>query len=88
MARSRCRTRLCVSSESRGLGLTLGSLAAGLALVAAFIVIERRAQAPLVRPEIFPKAVMVRADLAAPLFLGAFFGFQFIVTLYLQELRG
>ncbi|MFD6326440.1 MFS transporter [Streptomyces sp. NPDC058442] len=34
------------------------------------------------------KTAMVRADLAALLFLGAFFGFQFIVTLYLQELRG
>lgn len=31
---------------------------------------------------------MVRADVAALLFLGAFFGFQFIVTPYLQELRG
>ncbi|MEU6890133.1 MFS transporter [Streptomyces viridosporus] len=71
-----------------GLGLTLGALAAGLALVAAFIVIERRATAPLVRLGIFRKTAMVRADLAALLFLGAFFGFQFIVTLYLQELRG
>jgi MFS family permease len=71
-----------------GLGLTLGALAAGLALVAAFILIERRAPAPLVRLGIFRKTTMVRADLAALLFLGAFFGFQFIVTLYLQELRG
>jgi MFS family permease len=71
-----------------GLGLTLGALAAGLALVAAFIVIERRAKAPLVRLDIFRNAAMVRADLGALLFLGAFFGFQFIVTLYLQELRG
>ncbi|NUT42245.1 MAG: MFS transporter [Thermoactinospora sp.] len=71
-----------------GLALTLGSLAAGLALVAAFIVIERRARTPLIRLEIFRKAAMVRADVAAMLFLGAFFGFQFIVTLYLQELRG
>ncbi|WP_390832402.1 hypothetical protein [Streptomyces sp. NPDC001292] len=31
---------------------------------------------------------MVRADLGTLLFLGAFFGFQFIVTLYLQEPRG
>ncbi len=37
---------------------------------------------------IFRKAAMVRADLNALLFLGTFFGFQFIVTLYLQELRG
>ncbi|MGV4891986.1 MFS transporter [Streptomyces viridosporus] len=71
-----------------GIGSTLGALAAGLALVAAFIVIERRATAPLVRLGIFRKTAMVRADLAALLFLGAFFGFQFIVTLYLQELRG
>jgi MFS family permease len=71
-----------------GLGLTLGAFAAGLTLVTAFILIERRAPAPLVRLGIFRKATMVRADLAALLFLGAFFGFQFILTLYLQELRG
>jgi MFS family permease len=74
--------------RGKGLGLTLGALAAGLALLAAFIVIERRAKTPLVRLGIFRKAAMVRADLAALLFLGAFFGFQFIITLYLQELRG
>ncbi|MBZ4015245.1 MFS transporter [Streptomyces purpurogeneiscleroticus] len=71
-----------------GLGLTLGALAAGPALVAVFLLIERRAKAPLVRLGIFRRATMVRADLAALLFLGAFFGFQFIITLYLQELRG
>ncbi|WP_258055674.1 MFS transporter [Streptomyces sp. Ru62] len=74
--------------RGEGIELTLGALAAGLVLVAAFILIERRAKAPLVRLGIFRKATMVRADLAALLFLGAFFGFQFIVTLYLQELRG
>ncbi|WP_307826933.1 MFS transporter [Streptomyces pactum] len=71
-----------------GSGAALGAFAAGSALVAAFIAIERRATAPLVRLGIFRRAAMVRADLAALLFLGAFFGFQFIVTLYLQELRG
>ncbi|MEB3960469.1 MFS transporter [Streptomyces kunmingensis] len=71
-----------------GLGLTLGALAAGAALVAVFLLIERRAEVPLVRLGIFRKAAMVRADVCALLFLGAFFGFQFIVTLYLQELRG
>ncbi|MER6141408.1 MFS transporter [Streptomyces sparsogenes] len=74
--------------RGEGLGLTLGALAAGVALGSAFIVIERRAKAPLVRPAIFREAAMVRADVGALLFLGAFFGFQFIVTLYLQELRG
>ncbi|MFK4066402.1 MFS transporter [Streptomyces sp. NPDC029674] len=74
--------------RGEGIGLTLGALAAGLALVVTFIAIERRATAPLVRLGIFRKAAMVRADVGAALFLGAFFGFQFIVTLYLQELRG
>ncbi|WP_346434011.1 MFS transporter [Nonomuraea composti] len=70
------------------LGQTLGALAAGLVLLGTFIVIERRAKSPLVPLRIFRKAAMLRADVAAMLFLGAFFGFQFIVTLYLQELRG
>ncbi|RCG17696.1 MFS transporter [Streptomyces reniochalinae] len=74
--------------RGEGLGLTLGALAAGMALVAAFTVIERRAKAPLVRLGIFRRAAMVRADVGALLFVGAFFGFQFVVTLYLQELRG
>ncbi|MFF9279194.1 MFS transporter [Streptomyces griseosporeus] len=73
---------------AEGLGPTLGALAAGPVLLAVFVRIERRAPAPLVRLGVFRKAAMVRADVAALLFLGAFFGFQFIVTLYLQELRG
>lgn len=71
-----------------GLGQALGALVAGSAAVAAFLAIERRAEAPLVRLEILRKAAVMRADVAALLFLGAFFGFQFVVTLYLQELRG
>ncbi|WP_336216776.1 MFS transporter [Nonomuraea sp. LPB2021202275-12-8] len=79
---------LRLEHPGEGIGLTLGAFAAGLALVAVFILIERRAEAPLVRLAIFRKTAMVRAQVAALLFLGAFFGFQFVVTLYLQELRG
>ncbi|WP_232107869.1 MULTISPECIES: MFS transporter [Streptomyces] len=61
---------------------------AALALGAAFVVVERRAAAPLVRLGILRNGSVVRADLGALLFVGAFFGFQFVVTLYLQELRG
>lgn len=61
---------------------------AALALGAAFVAVERRAAAPLVRLGILRKGSVVRADLGALLFVGAFFGFQFVVTLYLQELRG
>lgn len=79
-----------VRLEHGGAGwpLTVGAFAVGLLLVYVFVTVERRSPAPLVRLGIFRKASMVRADLGAMLFLGSFFGFQFMATLYLQELRG
>ncbi|WSL55176.1 MFS transporter [Streptomyces sp. NBC_01725] len=71
-----------------GWPLTAGAFAAGLLLVYVFVAVERRSPAPLVRLAIFRRASMVRADLGALLFVGSFFGFQFMATLYLQELRG
>ncbi|MER7506443.1 MFS transporter [Nonomuraea pusilla] len=69
-------------------GWTAAAIAAGLALVALFVVIERRSAAPLLRLGILRSGPLVRANLAGLLFAGAFFGFQFIAVLYLQELRG
>ncbi|GAA4625391.1 MFS transporter [Actinoallomurus vinaceus] len=71
-----------------GLAGTLGAFAAGLVLLAAFVAIERRSAAPLVRLGILRSGPLVRADLGALLFLASFAGFQFLATLYLQELRG
>ncbi|MFG3706359.1 MFS transporter [Micromonospora sp. NPDC047670] len=71
-----------------GVGTTAGVFAAGLALVAVFVAIERRSANPLVRLGILRSAALVRTNLGALLFLGSFAGFQFMVTLYLQELRG
>ncbi|CAL9540607.1 MFS transporter [Streptomyces sp. enrichment culture] len=68
--------------------LTLASGLAALLMAGAFVVFERRCPDPLVRLGILRRGPVVRADLGALLFLGAFFGFQFVVTLYLQELRG
>ncbi|ANS67203.1 transmembrane efflux protein [Streptomyces lincolnensis] len=68
--------------------LTLAAGLVALLLLAAFLAVERRSAAPLVRLGILRTGSVVRADLGALLFLGAFFGFQFVVTLYLQELRG
>ncbi|HEX2315055.1 MAG TPA: MFS transporter [Thermomonospora sp.] len=73
---------------SRGAAVTVGVFAAGLALLAAFVAIERRSADPLVRLGILRSAALVRTNTAALLFLGAFAGFQFLVTLYLQEVRG
>ncbi|MFJ1580632.1 MFS transporter [Streptomyces sp. NPDC088182] len=71
-----------------GIGETLGTLAAGLALLAVFVAVERRSASPLVRLGIFRSGPLVRANLSALLFAAGFFGFQFLVVLYLQELRG
>ncbi|MGW2547354.1 MFS transporter [Kitasatospora sp. NPDC001574] len=67
---------------------TVASLAGGLALLAAFAAIERRSAAPLVRLGLLRSGPLLRANLGALLFAGSFFGFQFVVTLYLQDLRG
>lgn len=55
-------------------------------LWAGFVAIERRTDEPLVRLGIFRSGQLVRANLAMLLFGGSFFGFQFVVTIYLQEL--
>jgi MFS family permease len=68
--------------------VTLASGLAAALVAAAFVMAERRCPDPLVRLGLLRKGPVVRADLGALLFLGAFFGFQFVVTLYLQELRG
>jgi MFS family permease len=71
-----------------GVGTTAAVFAAGLALVAVFVAVERRSANPLVRLGILRSGALVRTNLGALLFLGSFAGFQFMVTLYLQELRG
>lgn len=73
---------------AEGWGVTLASLSAGFGLLAVFTLIERRSAAPLVRLGILRHGPLVRANIGALLFAGSFFGFQFLVTLYLQELRG
>jgi MFS family permease len=70
------------------LGTTLGTLAASIALFVAFVLIERRSSAPLVRLGILRSAPLLRANAGALLLVGSFMGFQFTVVLYLQELRG
>ncbi|UNO43747.1 MFS transporter [Streptomyces sp. MST-110588] len=67
---------------------TLGALAVSLALFAAFVAIERRSAAPLVRLGILRTGSLLRANLVALLFTAGFFGFQFVAVLYLRELRG
>ncbi|WP_245646605.1 MFS transporter [Microtetraspora niveoalba] len=71
-----------------GPGLTAGVFVAGLALLGLLVVIESRSSSPLVRLGVLRAAPLVRVNVAALLFLVAFAGFQFLATLYFQELRG
>ena len=57
-------------------------------LLAAFVRIERRSVAPLVRLGILASAPLLRANASAVLLLASFMAFQFVAVLYLQELRG
>ncbi|MEW2178522.1 MFS transporter [Streptomyces sp. NPDC005406] len=70
-----------------GVIVSAGTLLAGLAFLVGFLLIERRSAEPLVRLGIFRNGALVRANLSAMLFAAGFFGFQFLVVLYLQELR-
>jgi MFS family permease len=67
---------------------TLGSFAGVAAILATFVAIERRVAVPLVRLGILRSSTLVRANIAAMLLVGSWFGFQFIATLYMQQLRG
>ncbi|MEU6713852.1 MFS transporter [Nonomuraea sp. NPDC046802] len=73
---------------ANGWPLTVAVFAGGFALLAAFVAIERRSASPLVRLGIMRSGPLVRANIMAALLTASFFGFQFLVTLYLQELRG
>jgi EmrB/QacA subfamily drug resistance transporter len=67
---------------------TLASFVATGAILAAFVTIERRTAAPLVRLGILRSGPLVQANLGAMMLIGGWFGFQFIATLYMQQLRG
>ena len=67
---------------------TIGSFAAVAVILAAFVWIERRTAAPLVRLGILRSGSLVQANLGAMMLTGGWFGFQFIATLYMQQLRG
>jgi EmrB/QacA subfamily drug resistance transporter len=66
---------------------TLLSLAAVAVILAGFVAQERRTAHPLIRLGILRSSTLVRANLAA-MVLAAWIGFQFVATLYMQQLRG
>ena len=79
-------------TQAQGVGWgsarTVLSLAGVAALFAAFVVVEQRTAHPLVRLGIFRNGLVARANIGALACFGAYVGFQFIATLYLQSLLG
>lgn len=79
-----------VEAPARGWGsaATLGSAAVAIALLGAFVVTELRHPAPLVRLGILRSGSLVHANIAGAVMAGAYFSFQFLVTLFLQDTLG
>jgi EmrB/QacA subfamily drug resistance transporter len=67
---------------------TLLSLLGVVVLLAAFVVIEQRVAHPLVRLGILRSVSLTRANIGAMTVFGAYVGFQFVGTLYLQSMLG
>src|SRR3954468_4413579 len=67
---------------------TIVSFAAAVALLTAFVLIEQRTKHPLVRLGILRSGHIVRANFSAMATAGSYFGFQFIATLYFQNVLG
>ncbi|MDO9355508.1 MAG: MFS transporter [Solirubrobacteraceae bacterium] len=67
---------------------TIGSLFAVVVLGWAFLQVEHRTSHPLVRLGIFRSPRLRRANLTAMTVFGAWIAFQFVGTLYMQQLRG
>lgn len=79
-------TRL--ESPTEGVGATALVLASGLVLLALFLLHQRRTKAPLVPPQLLRAPGVAPANGAVLLFAAGFYAFQFLLTLYLQEILG
>jgi MFS family permease len=67
---------------------TLGLLGVAAVLFALFAVIEHRSTDPLVRLAVLRSSSLIRANIGAMSLLGGWVGTLFILTLYMQQVRG
>jgi EmrB/QacA subfamily drug resistance transporter len=79
-----------VKAEDFGWGSarTLGLVAVALALLGAFVLIESRSKAPLIRLGIFKVRSLAGANGVLLIVIGGLFGFFFFSTLYVQQILG
>jgi len=64
---------------------TLGAFAAAAVLLAAFVYTEKKVAHPLVRLGILKVPSIIRANLSVMALMGSYLSFQFMMTLYLQD---
>ena len=67
---------------------TIGLMAAGVALLGIFVLIERRSKAPLMRLSIFRVRTLAVADTVLLLVASGMFGMFFFASLYVQQILG
>jgi MFS family permease len=79
-----------VSAPARGWldPLTVGSFALAVALLAGFVLAEQRVRHPLVRLGILRVGSIVRANISIIALMGSYISFQFMMTIYLQDVLG
>ena len=79
-----------VKAQSFGWGSarTIGLIAAALVLLAAFVAIEGRSVAPLIRLSIFRVKTLTVADVVLLLVASGLFGMFFFASLYVQDILG
>jgi EmrB/QacA subfamily drug resistance transporter len=79
-----------VSAPDRGWldPVTIGSVAVAAALLAGFVVTENRVRHPLIRLGILKVGSIVRANLSVIALFGSYLSFQFMMTIYLQDVLG
>ncbi|MGH2895763.1 MAG: MFS transporter, partial [Solirubrobacteraceae bacterium] len=68
-----------------GASRTIAVLALSAALLVAFVVIEKRAESPILPLSIFRGRTLAGANVAGLLLVGSFYAFIFIGTLYMQQ---
>ncbi|MFI0448794.1 MFS transporter [Actinomadura sp. 6N118] len=76
-----------VSAPERGWldPVTLGSVVLAVALLGAFFYTENKVAHPLIRLGILKVGTIVRANLSVVALMGSYLSFQFMMTLYLQD---
>ena len=74
--------------EDRTDALGYGAIVLAVALGTAFAMIERRASAPLIPTGVLTRGLLPWTTAVGLLFIGSFFAWQFLLTLYLQEHLG